>query len=55
MEFGVYWLEDYTDEMAAKHGIHRASDEDFSVQVLKDLYEQIINTEVTPAKGKLPD
>ena len=55
MEFGVYWLEDYTDEMAAKHGIHRASDEDFSVQILKDLYEQIINTEVTPAKGKLPD
>ena len=55
MEFGVYWLEDYTDEMAAKHGIHRASDEEFSVQVLKDLYEQIMNTEVTPAKGKLPD
>ena len=55
MEFGVYWLEDYTDEMAAKHGIHRASDEAFSVQVLEDLYEQIMNTEVTPAKGKLPD
>lgn len=55
MEFGVYWLEDYTDEMAAKHGIHRASEEAFSVQVLKDLYEKIMNTEVTPAKGKLPD
>lgn len=55
MEFGVYWLEDYTDEMAAKHGIHRVSDEAFSVQVLKDLYEKIMNTEVTPAKGKLPD
>ena len=55
MQFGVYWLEDYTEEMAAKHGIHRASDEAFSVQVLEDLYEQIMNTEVTPAKGKLPD
>lgn len=55
MEFGVYWLEDYTDEMAAKHGIHRASDEAFSVQVLWDSYEKIMNTEVTPAKGKLPD
>ena len=55
MEFGVYMLEDYTEEMAAGHGIHRASDEEFSVQILWDLYEEIMNTTVTPAKGKLPD
>lgn len=54
-EFFVYMLEDYTEETAAGHGIHRASDEEFSVQILWDLYEEIMSTEVTPAKGKLPE
>ena len=54
-EYGVYMLEDYTEEMAAKHGIHRASDEEFSVEILWDLYEEIMSMEVTPAKGKLAD
>lgn len=54
-EYGVYMLEDYTDEMAAKHGILRASDEEFSVEVLWDLYEEIMSMEVIPAKGKLAD
>ncbi len=42
MEFGVYMLEDYTEEQAQKHGIHRASSEAFSVEILWDLYDEII-------------
>ncbi len=53
MEFGVYMLEDYTNEMAAKHGILRKTNEPFSVEVLRDLYHQIMSMEVQPAKGKL--
>ena len=55
MEFGVYMLEDYTEEMAAKHGIHRVSEEAFTVEGLWELYEEILSTPVTPAQGKLPD
>lgn len=53
MEFGVYMLEDYTNDMAAKHGILRKTSEPFSVEVLWDLYNQIMSMEVQPAKGKL--
>ncbi len=54
MEFGVYMLEDYTDEMAAKHGIHRVSSEEFNVGVLWELYDEITSMTVQPAKGRLP-
>ena len=53
MEFGVYMLEDYTNELAAKHGILRVSDEELSVEILWDMYEEFLNTPVSPAKGKL--
>lgn len=46
MEFGVYMLEDYTDEMAAKHGIHRVSSEEFHVEVLWKLYDKIMGMTV---------
>ncbi len=42
MEFGVYMLEDYTNEQAEKHGIHRASGEPFSVEILWDLFNGIV-------------
>ncbi len=53
MEFGVYMLEDYTNELAAGHGIVTKTDEEFSVEVLWKLYEDILNTPVTPAERKL--
>lgn len=53
MEFGVYMLEDYTNELAAKHGIHKETDEAFSVEVLWDLFEEVTNMTVQPATGKL--
>lgn len=53
MEFGVYMLEDYTNELAAKHGILRKTNEEFSVEVLWELYDEILGTPVQPAKGRL--
>ena len=41
MEFGVYMLEDYTNELAAKHGIRKVDSSEFSVEVLWDLFEKI--------------
>lgn len=48
-EYGVYMLKDYTDEMAARHYLN------FTVQDMNNLFDQIMNTEVTPAAGTLPD
>ena len=41
MEFGVYMLEDYTNELAAKHGIRKVDSSEFSVEVLWDLFEEV--------------
>lgn len=46
MEFAVYMLEDYTNELAAKHGILKKVNEEFSVEVLWDLYDEIMNITV---------
>lgn len=55
MEFAVYMLEDYTNELAAKHGILKETEEAFSVEVLWGMYEEFLSTTVNPAKGKLGD
>lgn len=46
MEFGVYKLEDYTNEMAAKHGVLQTDDAEFTVEALKELYDENMNTPV---------
>lgn len=46
-EYAVYKLEDYTDDLAAAHALS------FTVQDMKDLFDEIMNTEVTPATGVL--
>ncbi len=53
MEFAVYMLEDYTNELAAKHGILKKVEEEFSVEVLWQMYEDFLSTTVTSAEGKL--
>ena len=53
MEFGVYMLEDYTNELAAKHGIRKVVSDELSVEVLWDLFDKVTNMTVPPAKGKL--
>ena len=53
MEFAVYMLKDYTDELAAKHGILRKVEEPFNVEVLWQMYETFLNTPISPTEGKL--
>lgn len=52
-DYAVYKLADYTDELAAAHGIHGVSSEKFDVQTMKDLFDTIMNTTVNPAQGVL--
>ena len=53
MEFGVYMLEDYTNELAAKHGIHKVDSSEFSVEVMWELFEEVTNMTLQPTQGKL--
>lgn len=53
MEFAVYMLKDYTDELAAKHGILRKVEEPFNVEVLWQMYEDFLSTPISPTEGKL--
>lgn len=53
MEMGVYMLEDYTNEMAARHGILSKVNEEFSVEVLRDLFEEVTSMTPQPARGVL--
>lgn len=54
-DYAVYKLSDYTNELAAAHGIHGVSSETFTVESLQALFDQIMSTEVTPATGVLPE
>lgn len=53
MTYAVYRLSDYTDDLAADHGIHDVSSSAFDVATMNNLFNEIMNTEVTPATGVL--
>ena len=55
MTYAVYKLSDYTDSLAAEHGIHSVSSKAFDVETLNQLFNDIMNTTVTPATGVLGD
>ena len=50
-EFGPYMLSDYTDELAAQHGVHNYIEESFTVESLKETYNKIMSMNVTPSTG----
>ena len=51
-EFGPYMLSDYTDELAAQHGVHNYIEESFTVESLKETYSKIyVHENVTPSTG----
>lgn len=41
-EYAVYKLSDYTDELAAEHGIHKETSDTFTVESLNQLYESVL-------------
>lgn len=53
MAYAVYKLSDYTDTLAAQHGIRSVSSAEFSVEALNNLFNEIMNTTVNPATGVL--
>lgn len=55
MTYATYKLSDYTDALAETHGIHAVSDEEFTVEALYRLYDQIMHTAMTPATDVLTD
>lgn len=50
-EFGPYMLDDYTNELAARHGVHNYIEEEFTVESLKETYNKIMSMNVTPSTG----
>ena len=50
-EFCPYMLSDYTDELAAEHGVHNYIEEEFTVESLKETYNKIMSMNVTPSTG----
>ena len=50
-EFHVYFLEDYTDELAAEHGARAELGEIFNVKNLKKKFKEIMSVNVKPSTG----
>lgn len=48
-DFGPYMLEDYTEELAAEHGIRNYIGEEFTLEKLKSKYKEIMSMNVTPS------
>jgi len=53
MTYAVYKLDNYTDALAKEHGIRSVSSETFTVDALRQLFDDIMNTTVNPATGTL--
>ena len=50
-EYAVYMLKDYTEELASQHSIHDLISDDFTVESLYNLYDEIMSQQVTPSTG----
>lgn len=47
----VYMLKDYTEELAEQHDIHNLSTDEFTLDSLYDLYDQIMSQQIEPSSG----
>jgi poly-gamma-glutamate synthesis protein (capsule biosynthesis protein) len=48
--YRVYMLEDYTEELAARHSVHEQIGDEFTLENLKAKYEQTMNMNVEPSE-----
>lgn len=48
-EFGPYMLEDYTEELASRHGVHNYIEEEFTPSSLRKKFDEIMSMNVTPS------
>ena len=49
--YGPYLLRDYTNELAAEHSMHNVRTDEFTVETLYDLYDEIMSEKVEPSTG----
>ena len=47
----VYMLKDYTEDLAAQHDIHNLSTDEFTLESLYDLYDEIMSQQIEPSSG----
>ena len=46
-EYSVYKLEDYTEELAGEHSVHEETSETFTLESLKQQYEDVLAQQYT--------
>ena len=46
-EYSVYKLEDYTEKLASEHSIHQETTETFTLESLKQQYENVLAQQYT--------
>ncbi len=49
--YGPYLLKDYTNELAAQHSMHEVRTDEFTVETLYELYDEIMSQKVEPSAG----
>lgn len=49
--YGVYPLDQYTEELAAKNGVHQASDEEFTLETIRSYFEPFMQPQVFETKS----
>lgn len=50
-DFRVYFMEDYTEELAAEHGVHADVGDIFTLKNLQKKFEEIMSINVKPSTG----
>lgn len=50
-DYAVYLLKDYTEDLASQHTIHDLTTDEFSLESLYDLYDEIMSQQVEPSTG----
>ena len=48
-DYAVYLLKDYTEDLASQHTIHDLTTDEFSLESLYDLYDEIMSQQVEPS------
>lgn len=49
--YAPYLLKDYTNELAAEHSMHEVRTDEFTVETLYELYDEIMSQKVEPSTG----
>ena len=51
-EYTVYPLDRYTEELAARHSVHRETEDVFTLESLKQSYQEVLSREYHTLEGQ---